>query len=148
MSSKPSTPILQRRYAENEFSRIPVVSRSPIPFHRTYSMRLRSNCLLNQLNESTLKQHNKNFAHLKSTSAAAGDQRQSKLNLQRQRRSSFSMESKSEANNIDTGGGCNGDVARDEVDHSVGETKLMNGDLRRSSFSKNHDRGMVSVNNF
>lgn len=134
MSSKPSTPILHRRYADSEFSRIPVVvSRSPIPFRRTNSMRMRSNCLLNQLNESTLKQHNKNFSK-------ADDREQLKLNLQRIRRGSLSMDPKSDANNIDTGG----TTGNDEIDKSASSTKHMNGDVRRnSSFTKN-DRGMVS----
>lgn len=127
-SSKPTTPILQRRYADIEFSRIPVISRSPIPFHRTYSMRMRPNCLLNQLNETTLKQHNKVFSR-------ADDKEHLKLNLQRLRRGSFSMDTKSDSNHVDTGG-------TDEVDRAV-STKQMNGDLRRNSFTKN-DRVMVS----
>lgn len=129
MSSKPSTPILQRRYADSEFSRIPVISRSPIPFQRTYSMRMRPNCLLNQLNESTLKQHNKNFSK-------ADDREKLKLNLQRIRRGSFSMDTKSDANNIDAGG-------TDEVDKSAVSTKQMNGDLRRNSCTNKNDRGLM-----
>ena len=129
MSSKPSTPILQRRYADSEFSRIPVISRSPIPFHRTNSMRTRPNCLLNQLNESTLKQHNKNFSKV--------DEREKlKLNLQRIRRGSFSMDTKSDANNIDAGG-------TDEVDKSAVSTKQINGDLRRNSYANKNDRGLM-----
>ncbi|CAH1708211.1 unnamed protein product [Chironomus riparius] len=127
MSSKPSTPILQRRYADSEFSRIPVISRSPIPFHRTYSMRMRPNCLLNQLNETTLKQHNKVFSR-------ADDKEHLKLNLQRIRRGSFSMDTKSDSNHVDTGG-------TDQVDRAI-NIKQMNSDLRRNSFTKN-DRGMT-----
>jgi hypothetical protein len=139
MSSKPSTPVLQRRYAESEVSRIPI-SRSPIPFHRTFSMRLRPNCLLNQLNETTLRQHNKNFTHLKSDDKA----QQLKLNLRRARRGSLSMDSKSDANTVDTGGG-DGAVACDEVDKAVSAKPLMNGDLSRSCHTTKNDRGMVSL---
>lgn len=130
MSSKPSTPVLQRRHAHSEFSRIPVSSRSPIPFRRANSMRMRPDCLLTQLNESTLKQHNKNFSKL-------DNKEQLKLNSQQIRRGSLSMESKSDANQIDTGG-------TDEVDACVVSTKLMNGDLRRNSFTNRiGDRGMT-----
>lgn len=129
MSSKPSTPVAQRRYPESESSRIPI-SLSPIPFRRTYSMRLRTNCLLN---ETTLKQHNRNI--LQARSNVDRNHQQLKLNLNYNRRGSHSMDTKSEANGIDSGGG------NDEVDHSP--HKHLNGNLRRSSCNK-HDRGMVS----
>lgn len=126
MSSKPTTPIAQRRYPENESSRIPI-SLSPVPFRRTYSMRLRTNCLLN---ETTLKQHNRNL--LQTRAIVDRNQKQLKLNLNYNRRGSLTMESKSDSNGIGS----------DEVDRSPC-TKLPNGNLRRSSFNKN-DRGMVS----
>lgn len=128
MSSKPSTPIAQRRYSENETSRIPI-SLSPIPFRRTYSMRLRTNCLLN---ETTLKQHNRNL--LQSRAIVDKNQKQLKLNLNYNRRGSPSMDTKPDSNGIDSGGS-------DEVDHSS-SARHCNGILRRSSFNKN-DRGMV-----
>lgn len=127
MSSKPSTPVLQRRYPESESSRIPI-SLSPIPFRRTYSMRLRTNCLLN---ETTLKQHNKNLQQ--SRSVVERNHQQLKLNLNYQRRGSFSMDTKSDSIGVDSGG-------TDEVNHSP--HKHLNGSLRRSSFNK-PDRGMV-----
>ena len=130
MSSKPSTPILQRRYHESESSRIPI-SLSPVPFRRTYSMRLRTNCLLN---ETTLKQHNRN---LQQTRAFVDrNQKQLKLNLNYPRRGSLSMDTKSDSNGIDSGG-------TDEVDRSP-NYKHLNGNLRRSSFTKNDRGGMVS----
>lgn len=129
-SSKPSTPIAQRRYPESESSRIPI-SLSPVPFRRTYSMRLRNSCLLN---ETTLKQHNRNLQQ--SRAIVDRNQKQLKQNLNyQQRRGSFSMDTKSESNDIDSGG-------TDEVDKSQ-SYKHLNGNLRRSSFTKN-DRGMVS----
>lgn len=130
MSSKPSTPVLQRRYHESETSRIPV-SLSPIPFRRTYSMRLRNNSLLN---ETTLKQHNRN--HPQARTIVDRNHQQLKLNLSYNRRGSFShsMDTKSDSNGIDSGG------TVDEVDHNP--HKHLNGGLRRSSFNK-HDRGMV-----
>lgn len=130
MSSKPSTPVAQRRYGENEMSRIPI-SLSPIPFRRTYSMRLRTNCLLN---ETTLKQHNRNL--LQARNNVDRNHQQLKLNLCYNRRGSLSMD-KSDSNCIDSGG-------TDEVDHSPCSLKNLsfNGNLRRSSFNKN-DRGMV-----
>lgn len=129
MSSKPSTPIAQRRYPENETSRIPI-SLSPIPFRRTYSMRLRTNCLLN---ETTLKQHNRNL--LQSRAIVDRNQKQLKLNLNyNNRRGSLSMDTKPDSNGIDSGGS-------DEVDKSS-SAKHCNGILRRSSFTKN-DRGMM-----
>ncbi|KAG5675484.1 hypothetical protein PVAND_005384 [Polypedilum vanderplanki] len=141
MSSKPSTPVLQRKYAESEFSRIPVASRSPIPFHRTFSMRLRPSCLLNQLNETTLKQHNKNFTHFKSDDKT----QQLKQNLRRSRRGSLSMETKSDSNTIDTGGGGDKEVAGDVVDcAAINNSKpLMNGDLSRNLHTTKSDRGMT-----
>lgn len=131
MSSKPSTPVAQRRYPQNETSRIPI-SLSPVPFRRTYSMRLRTNCLLN---ETTLKQHNRNLQQ--SRSVVERSHQQLKLNLSYNRRGSLSMDTKSDSNGIDSGG-------TDEVDHSPSSSKLCNGHLRRSSFNRN-DRGMVSL---
>lgn len=130
MSSKPSTPVAQRRYGEHESSRIPI-SLSPIPFRRTYSMRLRTNCLLN---ETTLKQHNRNL--LQTRNIVDRNHQQLKLNLSYNRRGSLSMDTKSDSNGIDSGG-------TDEVDRSPQSFKHLNGSLRRSSFNKN-DRGMVS----
>lgn len=132
MSSKPSTPILQRRYGESETSRIPI-SLSPVPFRRTYSMRLRTNCLLN---ETTLKQHNRNL--LQSRATVDRNQKQLKLNLNYNRRGSLSMDTtKTDSNGIDTGG----TTGTDETDHSPC-TKHLNGGLRRTSFNKN-DRGAM-----
>ena len=125
MSSKPSTPVAQRRYHESESSRIPI-SLSPIPFRRTYSMRLRTNCLLN---ETTLKQHSRNLSQ--SRAIVDKNQKQLKLNLNYCRRGSLTMDKTPDSNGIDTG-------ESDEVDH----VKLLNGNLRRSSFNKNN-RGMV-----
>lgn len=139
MSSKPSTPVLQRRYHESESSRIPV-SLSPIPFRRTYSMRLRANCLLN---ETTLKQHNRN--HQQARTIVDRNHQQLKSNLSYNRRGSFShsMDAKSDSNGIDSGG------TADEV--NLNPHRHLNGSLRRSSFNK-HDRGgMVCwghLNNF
>lgn len=95
-------------------------------------MRLRNNCLLN---ETTLKQHNRN---LQQTRAIVDrNQKQLKLNLNyQQRRGSLTMDGKSDSNGIDSGG-------TDEVDQSP-NCKHLNGNLRRTSFNKN-DRGMVSV---
>lgn len=152
-SSKPSTPILQRRYAgggENEFSgvsRIPV-SLSPVPFRRTNSMRLRPNCSLyannnnttnsSTLSETTLKQHNKNLQQSRNNNSAAACSdrvRQLRLiNLQRARRGSLCMDvDEPKCNGV--GDGDPGGTA------SKSHTKpLMNGDLTR----KNDPRGMVS----
>lgn len=127
MSSKPTTPVAQRRYHENESSRIPI-SLSPIPFRRTYSMRLRTNCLLN---ETTLRQHNRNLSQ--SRAIVDKNQKQLKLNLNYCRRGSLTMDKTPDSNGIDSGGS-------DEADDIV---KHLNGNLRRSSFNKN-DRGMVS----
>lgn len=127
MSSKPSTPIASRRWTpESERSRIPI-SLSPVPFRRTNSMRLRNNCLLN---ETTLKQHNRN---LQQTRAIVDkNQKQLKLNLNYQRRGSLSMDAKADSNGIDSGG-------TDEVDKSS-TCNHSNGIVRRSSFNRN---GMV-----
>lgn len=129
MSSKPSTPIAQRRYPESETSRIPI-SLSPIPFRRTYSMRLRANCLLN---ETTLKQHNRNL--LQSRAIVDRNQKQLKLNLNYNRRGSLSMDVKPDSNGLDS-------ACSDEVDQSS-SVKHLNGILRRSSFNKNDRGGMV-----
>lgn len=132
MSSKPTTPIAQRRYAESETSRIPI-SLSPIPFRRTYSMRLRTNCLLN---ETTLKEHNRNIQQ--SRAIVDRNQRHLKLNLGYNRRGSLQMDAKLDSNGVDTGG-------TDEVDRSPCPKHLPNGILRRSSFTNKIDRnGMVS----
>jgi hypothetical protein len=140
-SSKPSTPILQRRYGESEISRIPIsLSSSPVPFRRTNSMRLRPNCsLFNQLNETTLKQHNKNFQHSRNSAASSDRVQQLRLiNLQRARRGSVSMDEPKSDGSGDPGGTskslaeqCNGNVVN---------TKHMNGDIARKN-----DRGMVSL---
>lgn len=127
MSSKPSTPVAQRRWAEHETSRIPI-SLSPIPFRRTNSMRLRTNCLLN---ETTLKQHNRNLSQ--SRAIVDKNQKQLKLNLNYCRRGSLTMDKTPDSIGIDSGGS-------DEVDR-IG--KNLNGNLRRSSFNKSNDRGMV-----
>lgn len=132
MSSKPTTPVAQRRYPENESSRIPI-SLSPVPFRRTYSMRLRNNCLLN---ETTLKQHNRNLLQTRNSIADRNHQHL-KLNLSHNRRGSLSMDTKSDSNGIDSGG-------TDEVDRSC-SSKHCNGVLRRSSFTNKNDRGMVSL---
>lgn len=126
MSSKPTTPVSQRRYKENESSRIPI-SLSPVPFRRTNSMRLRTNCLLN---ETTLKQHNRNL--LQTRNSIVDRNQHLKLNLSHNRRGSFSMDTKPDSNGVDTGG-------TDEVDQS---SKHCNGVLRRSSFTNRN--GMVS----
>lgn len=131
MSSKPSTPIAQRRYPENESSRIPI-SVSPVPFRRTNSMRLRTNCLLN---ETTLKQHNRNL--LQTRAIVDRNQKQLKLNLNYNRRGSYTMDSKSDSNGIDSPG-------TDEVDRSPCLKHPNGGSLRRSSFNKNDRGGMVS----
>lgn len=128
MSSKPTTPVAQRRYPENESSRIPV-SLSPVPFRRTYSMRLRANCLLN---ETTLKQHNRNL--LQTRNSIVDRNQHLKLNSSHNRRGSLSMDTKSDSNGVDSGG-------TDEVDQS---SKHCNGVVRRSSFANKNDRGMVS----
>jgi hypothetical protein len=134
MSSKPTTPIAQRRYGENEFSRIPV-SLSPIPFRRTYSSerrktsvepRLRSNCLLN---ETTLKQHNRNL--LQTRNSIVDRSQLSRFNFSHNRRGSLSMDTKPDSNGVDSGG-------TDVVDQS---SKHCNGVLRRSSFTNKN--GMV-----
>lgn len=129
MSSKPSTPIAQRRYPESETSRIPI-SVSPLPFRRTYSMRLRTNSLLN---ETTLKQHNRNL--LQSRAIVDRNQKHLKLNLNFNRRGSVSMDAKPDSNGLDSG-------CSDEVDQSC-SSKHLNGILRRSSFNKNDRGGMV-----
>lgn len=139
-SSKPSTPILQRRYGDSEISRIPIsLSSSPVPFRRTNSMRLRPNCsLFNQLNETTLKQHNKNFQPSKNSAANSDRVQQLRLiNLQRARRGSVSMDDPKSNGSGDPGGSsknfaehCNGNVIN---------MKHMNGDITRKN-----DRGMVS----
>lgn len=127
MSSKPSTPIASRRWTpESERSRIPI-SLSPVPFRRTNSMRLRTNCLLN---ETTLKQHNRNLQQTRAT--VDRNQKQLKLNLNYQRRGSLLMDAKSDSNGVDTGG-------TDEVDKSS-TCNHSNGSVRRSSFNRN---GMV-----
>lgn len=131
MSSKPSTPVAQRRYAENEFSRIPI-SLSPIPFRRTYSMRTRPNCLLN---ETTLKEHNRNLL-VSRTNEDRSHHRPLKFNFNSTRRGSLSMDPKPLAN-ITNG------IETDETDEVDISAKLMNGNIRRNSFTKN-DRGMVS----
>lgn len=142
-SSKPSTPVLQRRYGESELghaSRIPVsLSSSPIPFRRTNSMRLRPNCsLFNQLNETTLKQHNKNFHHSRNSAVSSERVQQLRLiNLQRTRRGSLSMDEPEGDASGDPGGTkslaekCNGNVVN---------IKHINGDIPRKN-----DRGMVSL---
>lgn len=129
MSSKPSTPIAQRRYPESETSRIPI-SLSPVPFRRTYSMRLRTNCLLN---ETTLKQHNRNLLQTRAT--VDKNQKHLKLNFNCNRRGSLSMDVKPDSNGIDSS-------CSDEVDQSS-SVKHLNGILRRGSFSKNDRGGMV-----
>lgn len=127
MSSKPTTPIASRRWTpESERSRIPI-SLSPVPFRRTNSMRLRTNCLLN---ETTLKQHNRNLQQTRAT--VDRNQKQLKLNLNYQRRGSLLMDAKSDSNGVDSGG-------TDEVDKSS-TCNHSNGSLRRSSFNRN---GMV-----
>lgn len=128
MSSKPSTPIASRRWTpESERSRIPI-SLSPVPFRRTNSMRLRTNCLLN---ETTLKQHNRNLQQTRAT--VDRNQKQLKLNLNYQRRGSLLMDAKSDSNGVDSGG------TVDEVDKSS-TCNHSNGSVRRSSFNRN---GMV-----
>ncbi|CRL02746.1 CLUMA_CG015845, isoform B [Clunio marinus] len=132
MSSKPSTPVTQRRFQESEFSRIPV-SLSPIPFRRTHSMRLRTNGN-GLLNETTLKQHNRNFVQTRNNFER--NHQQLKLNLWNNRRGSLTMDAKSDSNGIDSGG-------TDEIDHSPNNNlKQVNGNLRQSSSNKN-DRGMT-----
>lgn len=140
MSSKPSTPILQRRYGEHAYngnSRIPI-SLSPIPFRRTNSMRLRPNCSLynTSLNETTLKQHNKNFQPTRNSPVCSERVQQLRLiNLQRTRRGSLSMEDPKYDGCGDPGG-----TSKTVVDNcSTVNMKHMNGDLARKK-----DRGMVS----
>lgn len=139
-SSKPSTPILQRRYGEREYngiSRIPI-SLSPIPFRRTNSMRLRPNCSLfnTTLNETTLKQHNKNLQQARNSSVCSDRVQQLRLiNLQRTRRGSLSMEEPKYEGCGDPGG-----TSKTVVDNcSAVNMKHMNGDSARKI-----DRGMVS----
>jgi hypothetical protein len=100
-------------------------------------MRLRPNCLLN---ETTLKQHNRNQSLItKAIESRSTQQQQLKLNLNLcSRRGSLSMDSKhSDANGIDSGG-------TDEVDN-CSKHAMMNGSLhRRCSFTSKNDRGMVS----
>jgi hypothetical protein len=133
--SKPSTPVLQRRYPEHEYqSRIPV-SLSPIPFRRANSMRLRTSSFQHQtstLNELNLRQHNRSD---RATQLL-------KQNLQRTRRGSLNMDTKSDANCVDSGG-------TDELNHNGASFKHMNGDVRRnnSNLVKN-DRGMVSCEQY
>jgi hypothetical protein len=110
-------------------------------------MRMRPNSLLSthaQLNETTLKQHNKNYS-FSLTKSATEEKHLKLLNLQRsyqqRRRGSGLMDVKPDENCIDSGGGCNGS---DEVDN-VNIRPQMNGDLRRNSFHNKHDRGMVSL---
>lgn len=149
-SSKPSTPILQRRYGESEISRIPIkvhqeeraisLSASPVPFRRTNSMRLRPNCsLFNQLNETTLKQHNKNFQHSRNSTASCDRVQQLRLiSLQRARRGSVSMDEHKSDGIGDPGG-----TSKSFAEHCNGNVinmKHMNGDITRKN-----DRGMVSV---
>lgn len=164
-SSKPSTPILQRRYGgsggENEFSgvsRIPI-SLSPVPFRRTNSMRLRPNCSLynntntnsSTLSETTLKQHNKNFQQLKNNNSAVCSDRVRQLrliNLQRARRGSLCMDvDEPKCNGVGEGdpGGTTSKV-HESHGHSnsngggAAGKHMMNGDLTRKN-----DRGMVSL---
>jgi hypothetical protein len=152
-SSKPSTPILQRRYGgggENEFSgvsRIPV-SLSPVPFRRTNSMRLRPNCSLynnnnnnatnSTLSETTLKQHNKNLQQSKNNSAAVCSDKVRQLrliNLQRARRGSLCMD----VDEPKCNGVGEGDPGGTSKNHHGNGKPMMNGDLTRKN-----DRGMVS----
>lgn len=138
MSSKPSTPVLQRRY-ESEISRIPIsLSSSPVPFRRTNSMRLRPNCSLYQLNETTLNQHNRNFQHSRISAASSDRVQQLRLiNLQRSRRGSLSMDSPKTDGSGDPGG--TGKVLAEHCNGNVVNMKHMNGDVPRKN-----DRGMVS----
>lgn len=154
MSSNPSTPILQRRGVESEsgstttansinrFSRIPI-SLSPIPFRRTNSMRLRANSSSlysnnnTTLNETTLKQHNKNLQQQVKNSAIYSDRVQQLrlINIQRARRGSLSMDEPKYEGSGDPGGTDSKNVS------VVVDMKHMNGDLTRKN-----DRGMVSWN--
>lgn len=141
-SSKPSTPILQRRYGEqheyNGTSRIPI-SLSPIPFRRTNSMRLRPNCSLynTTLNETTLKQHNKNFLQARNSVCSDRVQQLRLINLQRTRRGSLSMEDPKYEGCGDPGG-----TSKTVVDNcSAVNMKHMNG----GDSTRKNGHGMVSL---
>lgn len=154
MSSKPSTPISQRKYpGESEYTRIPVPT-SPIQFRRTYSMRrLRRP---SSLCETTLK-HNQNHRHQNHPSFNSttfdniNPQQQFSSSSSRRRSSSqFSnMDCKHLANDSTKAEGPNGDPGGDQVDFSPcqytkGAPNHLNGNFRRNSFSKHDRNGMVS----
>ena len=156
MSSKPSTPISQRKYpGESEYTRIPVPT-SPIPFRRTYSMRrLRRP---SSLCETTLK-HNQNHRHQNHPSSNnttfdnINPQQQFSSSSNSRRRSSShycNMDCKQLANNgLTKTERPNGDPGGDQVDYSPCQhTKVaanhLNGNFRRNSFSKHDRNGMVS----
>lgn len=147
-SSQPTTPLSQRkRYSggnEKHTSRIPI-SLSPVPYRRSSSTtRVRmstTNSTSNNnnnrtlLNEITLNEHNKNLLRSRNT-IDRNHQLLSKFN--RHSRRDSSMDTKSDSNDVDSGGGS------DEIDKSANH-KHCNGNLaRKSSCNGKIDRGMVS----
>lgn len=152
MSSKPSTPLSQRRPypGETESTRIPVFS-SPTPFRRSCSMRLRP--ISGFLNETTSTTKHNHYHHQMQPSVRKCDDKKSFSSQFKQQQRTHSNSRRSSMQNSSMDNSCKNsatDSSIDQVDHF--DTNLcldkncshLSGSLRRSSFSK-HDRGMVSA---
>ncbi len=151
MSSKPSTPLSQRRPypGETEYTKIPVLS-SPIPFRRSCSMRLRPT---NFLNENAITTKHNHYHHQMQPSVRKCDDKKSYSSQFKQqqrthsnsRRNSMQNSSiQNSANESSEGSGFDQVDQFDTNHHFERGSNQLSGSLRRNSFTK-HDRGMVSV---